>query len=204
MTLKYKQYLLDFYDLSTHYCSRFYRFPAIYFLPIFHINRVHYSENFSSYCFSCGSILSRLVIALSVLPFKVLFILLSSFFYSFAYRRPSYSSFFPRRLFLSHFTKSNSDTLNHAFTAINCTDFDIHVVTSSLYDRTQFNRQIFIPDNSSTIYCRPYAKPFVELGYIFSSLLSVVRVLLELSRADSFVKKLFGSMLLLNYCHFVH
>ena len=105
---------------------------------------------------------------------------------------------------LSHFTKSNSDTLNHAFTAINCTDFDIHVVTSSLYDRTQFNRQIFIPDNSSTIYCRPYAKPFVELGYIFSSFFSAVRVLLELSRADSFVKKLFGSMLLLNYCHFVH
>lgn len=191
MTSKYKYFLQAFYNLSTHCCVKYSFIPAIYFLPVLHINRVHHSENFSFFCFSYRSCIGRLAFTLLVLPFKVLYILLSSVFYSYAYRSPSYSSFVPRRLFLSHFIQSNDNSLNHVFRAIRPSDFDLHIVTSSLYERNQFNRQFFIPDNSSTFFCRPYAKPFVELGYILSSVSSVVIVLYELFRADSFVKRLF-------------
>ena len=126
-----------------------------------------------------------------MLPFKSFYILFNSFRYSFAYRRPSYSSFSPRRLFLSHFIQSNGNSLNHVFRATTPLDNDLHIVTSSLYERDQFNRQFCIPDNSSTFFCRPYAKPFVEIGYIISSIFSVVFVLFELLRADSYVGRLF-------------
>ena len=191
MTSRYKLFLKAFHALSTRYSVKYSCFPAIYFLPVLHINRIHYSDNFSSFCFSYKCSIARFAIALSVLPFKALYILLNSIYYSFAYRPPSYSSFVPRRLFLSHFMESNNNSLNHVFRAVNPSEFDLHVVTSSLYTKDQFNRQFFIPDNSSTVFCRPYAKPLVEIGYIISSVFSVFVVFKDLLRTDSYVNRLF-------------
>ena len=191
MTSIYEHLLQVFYNLSTRACVKYSRIPAIYFLPVLHINRIHYSENYSNFCLSYKSSIAKFAKVLTILPFKSLYILFNSVCFSFAYRRPSYSSFAPQRVFLSHFNRSNDNLLNHVFRSVSPSSFDLHVVTSSLYVKEQFNCQFFIPDNSSTVFCRPYAKPFVEIGYILSSIFSVVFILYEFLRADSHAVRLF-------------
>ena len=191
MTSRYKFFLEKFHLFSTRYASKYLRLPSIYFLPVFHINRIHFSENSAAFCFSYKSSISRLILVFLALPFKSLLILFSSLFYFFSYRAPSYSSFIPRRLFLSHFIPTSNNILNHAFRHVPASDYDLHIVTSSLYVREQFNCQYFIPDDSSTVFCRPYAKPFAEIGFILSSIFSLVPVVFEFLRSKSYVARIF-------------
>lgn len=188
---QYKYFVKSFFSLSTRYSKLFDRFPLIYFLPIFHINRLHYSENFSSFCFSYKSATKAIIFSLAMLPLKAAYILINSIYFCFAFRPPKFANKNSKRLFLSHLVPSTDTNLKHVFRGIPNSDSDLHLVTSSLYERDQFFCQYFVANNNHTIYCRSYAPPFMEFFNIFYSSLLVPLLIINFFTSNTYVQKLF-------------
>ena len=191
MISHYQYFVKSFFTLSTRFSKRFYRIPLIYFLPIFHINRVHYSENSSTYCFSFKSFFKDFIFSLALLPLRSFYILFNSIYFSFSYRTPTFLENKQNRLFLSHFVPSAVTDLKHVFQGIPSCELDYHLVTSSLYDKDYFYRQYFVPNNNRTIYCRSFMPIHLELYYIFYAILLIPLLLFKVFSSRTFIQKLF-------------
>lgn len=186
----YKSLITTLFSISCRRSHQYRSNPVIYYLPIFHINRIHFSENHDRYIYSYLSFYLRLLHCFSYVPFKICMIVIKSLCCIPAYKSPLLDRTKARRLLLSYLVKTSAEK-KHVFTGIDSSDTDLHLVTSSLYDKDELFDQYIIPDNSNTIHCRTYAPPQIEIHNIISSISSAIVLFVRSAFCNSHSERIF-------------